>query len=68
VVSAPAGVMELARSLRISQPTVSGHLKVLREAGLVQAQRRGGRSVFTGSLKRVERVLEDARATIARWD
>jgi ArsR family transcriptional regulator len=66
--SAPAGVMEMTRSLGISQPTVSGHLKVLVDAGLVQPQRRGGRSVFVASRKRVERLLEDARATIARWD
>jgi DNA-binding transcriptional ArsR family regulator len=66
--SAPAGVMDLARALRISQPTVSGHLKVLREAGLVQPQRRRGRSVFVASRKRIERLLEDARATLARWD
>lgn len=68
VMSAPAGVMELARALRISQPTVSGHLKVLRDSGLVQPQRRGGRSVFAASRRRVERLLEDARATIAKWD
>lgn len=65
---APAGVMELARALRISQPAVSGHLKVLRAAGLVKPQRRGGRSVFVASRGRVERLLEDARATIARWE
>lgn len=68
VLSAPAGVMDLARVLRMSQPTVSGHLKVLRDAGLVQPRRAGGRTVFVGSRKRVERLLEDARATIARWD
>jgi DNA-binding transcriptional ArsR family regulator len=66
--SGPAGVMELARALRISQPTVSGHLKVLLDSGLVQPQRRGGRSVFVASRRRVERLLEDARATIAKWD
>ena len=66
--SAPASVMELARALRISQPTVSGHVKVLRDSGLIQPQRHGGRSVFVASRKRVERLLEDARATIARWD
>jgi DNA-binding transcriptional ArsR family regulator len=66
--SAPAGVMEMTRSLGISQPTVSGHLKLLVDAGLVQPQRHGGRSVFVASRKRVERLLEDARATIARWD
>lgn len=68
LLSAPAGVMELARVLHMSQPTVSGHLKVLRDAGLVQARRAGGRTVFAGSRKRIERLLEDARATIARWD
>ena len=68
LLSAPAGVMDLARALRMSQPTVSGHLKVLRNAGLVQARRSAHRTVFVGSRKRIERLLEDARATIARWD
>jgi DNA-binding transcriptional ArsR family regulator len=68
LLSAPAGVMDLARVLRMSQPTVSGHLKVLRDAGLVQPHRAAGRTVFVGSRKRIERLLEDARATLARWD
>jgi ArsR family transcriptional regulator len=68
LLSKPSGVMDLARYARVSQPTVSGHLKVLREAGLVQPQRFGGRSVFVASRKRIERLMEDARATIARWD
>jgi DNA-binding transcriptional ArsR family regulator len=68
ILSAPAGVMELARTLHMSQPTVSGHLKVLRDAGLVQPHRTDRRIVFVGSLKRIERLLEDARATIVRWD
>lgn len=68
LLSAPAGVMEVARALHLSQPTVSGHLKLLRQAGLVQPRRIGARTVFAGSRKRVERLLEDARATIVRWD
>jgi DNA-binding transcriptional ArsR family regulator len=68
LLSAPAGVMDVARALHMSQPTVSGHLKVLRDAGLVQPRRAAGRTVFIGSRKRIERLLEDARATIARWD
>jgi DNA-binding transcriptional ArsR family regulator len=66
--SAPAGVMEVARALRMSQPTVSGHVKMLRNAGLVQQRRVGARTVFIASRKRIERLLEDARATLARWD
>jgi DNA-binding transcriptional ArsR family regulator len=42
---------------------VSGHLKILREAGVVQPRRAGGRTVFVGSRKRIERLLEGARAT-----
>jgi DNA-binding transcriptional ArsR family regulator len=66
--SSPAGVMEVARVLRMSQPTVSGHVKVLRNAGLIQPRKVGARTVFVASRKRVDRLLEDARATIARWD
>lgn len=66
--SAPAGVMEVARALDMSQPTVSGHMKMLRNAGLIQPRKVGTRTVFVASRKRVERLLEDARATIARWD
>jgi DNA-binding transcriptional ArsR family regulator len=68
LMSAPSGVMDLARSLRISQPTVSAHVKVLENAGLLQARRVGLRNVFIASRKRVERLLEDARGTLARWD
>jgi DNA-binding transcriptional ArsR family regulator len=68
LLSAPAGVMEVARALRLSQPTVSGHIKVLRQAGLIQPRRIGRRTVFAASRKRIERLLEDARATMLRWD
>ena len=68
LLSAPAAVMELARTLRLSQATVSGHVKVLRNAGLVQHRRVGSRTVLVASRKRVERLLEDVRSTISRWD
>jgi DNA-binding transcriptional ArsR family regulator len=68
LLAAPAGVMDLARALRMSQPTVSGHLKVLRNAGLIQSRRAAHRTVFVGSRRRIERLLEDARATIVRWE
>ncbi len=37
----PLCVCELQEALSLAQPTVSHHLKVLREAGLVEAERRG---------------------------
>jgi ArsR family transcriptional regulator, arsenate/arsenite/antimonite-responsive transcriptional repressor len=36
-----ACVCEVSEGLEVSQPTISHHLKVLREAGLLTAQRRG---------------------------
>lgn len=68
LMSAPSGVMDLARTLRISQPSASSHVKALQEAGLIQARKVGARKVFIASRKRVERLLEDARGTLARWD
>lgn len=34
-------VCEIERAFALSQPTISHHLKVLREAGIVEAERRG---------------------------
>jgi ArsR family transcriptional regulator len=36
-------VGEIARAFSLAQPTVSAHVKQLREAGLVAAERRGAR-------------------------
>jgi ArsR family transcriptional regulator len=44
VASHPGGeacVCDVSEGLEVSQPTISHHLKVLREAGLVDSERRG---------------------------
>lgn len=44
VASRPGGeacVCDISGPIRLSQPTISHHLKVLREAGLVTSERRG---------------------------
>ncbi|HEX6299514.1 MAG TPA: metalloregulator ArsR/SmtB family transcription factor [Acidimicrobiia bacterium] len=44
LIAAPGGTScgcDLEAPLELSQPTVSHHLKVLREAGLVEGERRG---------------------------
>ncbi len=57
-------VNDIARRLRLSQYTVSKHLKVLREAGLVEAEKQGKRRLYAvavplqGPLRRNARVLE----------
>ena len=42
----PASVAELASDLPISRPAVSQHLKVLRDAGLVDFDEQGTRNVY----------------------
>jgi DNA-binding transcriptional ArsR family regulator len=42
----PLAVGEIARELPVSRPAVSQHLKVLREAGLVVAERDGNRRLY----------------------
>ena len=39
-------VVELARTVPVSRPAVSQHLKVLKEAGLVADERRGNRRLY----------------------
>ena len=68
LLAAPATVMDLTRDLAMSQATVSGHVRLLRAAGLVQTRRMGDRQVLIASRKRIERALEDVRATLAQWD
>jgi DNA-binding transcriptional ArsR family regulator len=67
LLSDSGGVMEISRQLRMSQPVVSGHLKQLREAGLVAAWTAGGRTSYSTDLGRVERLLDDARSLITHW-
>jgi DNA-binding transcriptional ArsR family regulator len=59
----PAG--ELVRSLELSQPGVSKHLKVLREVGLVVVRANGKQRVYAlrpGPLVEVDQWLEPYRA------
>lgn len=55
----PLGVSDLARTLHIAQPTASVHLRRLKEAGLVSAERFGSRSVYSASQPAVEDLLSD---------
>ncbi|HOW94468.1 ArsR/SmtB family transcription factor [Mycolicibacterium fallax] len=55
-----ACVCDIAAGVEVSQPTVSHHLKVLREAGLLTSQRRGSwvyYAVVPGALTRLAALL-----------
>ncbi len=55
----PAGVSELAAGRRVSRPAVSQHLKVLRDAGLVEVEAKGA--------ARVHRVRPEGLAPLRAW-
>ena len=61
----PASAGELADALPIARPGVSRHLRVLREAGLVEVQPDGQRRIYTlrpEALVEVDDWLEGYRA------
>jgi DNA-binding transcriptional ArsR family regulator len=73
--SRPHTVGELARIAKIQQPSVSQHLRVLREARLVRDRRDGTRRYYSASqeglaeLRRyVERMWDDVLAAYAAED
>lgn len=60
----PKNVMELAESLALPQPTISRHLKILRERGMVVAERRGANIIYTLGDKRIIRALNLLRQVL----
>lgn len=62
--AAPSSVGELASLFRLAQPTVSMHVKVLRQSGLVHSERQGGRLRLSADPGAVEALLDDLRAAV----
>jgi ArsR family transcriptional regulator len=61
----PLNVSELTNSLGLPQPTVSRHLKMLRERGLVLARRDGQSVYYEIADQRVIHALDILRAVLA---
>jgi ArsR family transcriptional regulator len=61
----PKYVSALADSLNIPQPTISRHLKVLRERSLVTTERDGSAVYYSLTDKRVIDALDLLRAVLA---
>ena len=59
----PAG--EIAAHFEVSRPTISKHLRVLRDAGLVEERRRGTQRLYRA---RREPILEMRRFLESFWD
>lgn len=65
IADAPINVSDLAVALDIPQPTVSRHLKVLRERHMVISQRDGKSVFYSLSDKRIIDALDLLRAVLA---
>jgi ArsR family transcriptional regulator len=61
----PINVSDLAATLEIPQPTVSRHLKVLKERRMVTRQREGKSVYYSLTDKRIIQALDLLRAVLA---
>jgi len=61
----PSNVSDLARDLDLPQSSVSRHLRVLREGGLVTGQREGHSVVYRLTDQRVIQALDTLRSVLA---
>ncbi len=52
-------VNAIVNSLQVSQPAVSQHLKVLREAGLVNIEKKGYWVHYSSNKKKINKFLKD---------
>jgi ArsR family transcriptional regulator, arsenate/arsenite/antimonite-responsive transcriptional repressor len=59
-------VTELAEAFDLAQPTVSVHVRQLREAGLVEARKEGTRTIYSATGERVQRLLDEAGDLLLR--
>jgi DNA-binding transcriptional ArsR family regulator len=57
----PASVMDLARRFGLAQPTVSSHVRLLREAGLLDSRKDGPRIVYSVPRDQLGAMLDQAR-------
>jgi ArsR family transcriptional regulator len=62
--SNPRNVTELTAGLKMPQPMVSRHLKVLRDRGMVVAERQGAVVLYTLADKRLIQALDLLRAVL----
>ncbi len=60
----PHNVTDIASIVDLPQPTVSRHLKILRDRGIVRSERDGQTIIYSLSDKRIVQALDLLRATL----
>lgn len=59
---APQNVSDLVRRIGLSQPAVSRHLRILRESGVITAERRGKSIYYAPADARIVEAMDLLRA------
>ncbi len=62
----PASVTEVARELRLSQPTVSAHVQLLREAGLIEERANGRSAELSASQQALQELFSRTEEQLVR--
>jgi DNA-binding transcriptional ArsR family regulator len=62
----PASVTELARQFDLSQPTVSAHVQILRDAGLIDERTVGRSAMLSASEDGLRRLFSGAQESLLR--
>ena len=62
----PASVTEIAGKFKLSQPTVSAHVQLLREAGVVEDRPAGRSSLLSVREEKVREVLGGAEEALLK--
>ncbi len=63
----PCGVKQLAEDLGVGQPSVSKHLAVLKQVGLLECERRGTQSLYSVSDKTIFDLCALVCEGVQRW-
>ncbi len=58
-------VSDFASQLGVSQPTVSGHLKLLKEANLVSLEKKGNKSIYSVNTQALEEAIRELEALVS---
>ena len=61
----PSTVGDLATSFGLAQPTVSMHMKSLRESGLVRSERKDGRVQLSADPGAVASMVDELRGVVS---
>jgi DNA-binding transcriptional ArsR family regulator len=64
LVRRPASITELAERFELAQPTVSMHVKLLREADLLTHTKNGPRTTYSVDRERLECLFDDVQAAL----